>query len=80
MIPAAILSALSAMLSCKFIVSCEDFLRIPAQVIHGQDYRLWEFDQLRPVAVVVSGPHPRYQRHSRSKTSVAAQPRWVIRG
>src|SRR5204862_6565089 len=46
------------------------------------DYRLWEFHQLLSfLTVILGGPlsHLHSQRNPRSKLSVAAEPRWVIR-
>jgi hypothetical protein len=77
------LSALSVLLSCKFIAACEDFFGLTAQLIHlrpiiGMEIR----PTLSFLTVILCGPlsHLRYQRNPRSKLSVAAEPRWVIRG
>jgi hypothetical protein len=70
------------MLSCKFIVGCEDFLGLVVQVIHGRQIigygnstnsgMLTSFFvdplSIRVISVI------------RGQTSVAAEPRWVIRG
>ena len=45
-----ITSVLSALQSCKFIASCEDFFRAYCATRSWvPNYRLWQFDQFRPV-------------------------------
>jgi hypothetical protein len=77
------ISTPSVLLSCKFIAACEDFfgltaLRIHSRAIIGYGNR----PTLSFLTVILCGPlsHLRYQRNPRSKLSVAAEPRWVIRG
>ena len=72
-----------AMLSVEIIVFCEDFFEHTAQVIHRrQIIGYGNSTNSLAVEVILCAPpsNSRYQRNPRSKTSVAAEPRWVIRG
>jgi hypothetical protein len=74
----------SALLSCKFIAACEHFFSgsLRNSFIRGRLPVMGIRPTLSFLTVILCGPlsHLRYQRNPRSKLSVAAEPRWVIRG